>query len=122
MACETGQEAHLADLAARFDRYVVHLREQFGEMGDLRLTVMAAIMVMDELSDAEQKIAGMRSQLDLLRESHDKLAEKSDHMDRLFSATLEDMTGQIITLTAKLNGAQAQTSTTPGLANDDIET
>ncbi len=51
MACEEGQEGHLTELAARFDRYVMHLKSQFGEIGDLRLTVMAGIMVMDELSD-----------------------------------------------------------------------
>ena len=31
------------------DRYVLHLEESFGEIGDQRLTVMAGIMVMDEL-------------------------------------------------------------------------
>jgi cell division protein ZapA len=49
MACEEGQEEHLTTLATRFDRYVSHLKHQFGEIGDLRLTVMSAIMVMDEL-------------------------------------------------------------------------
>jgi cell division protein ZapA len=50
MACDEGQEEHLIDLAERFDRYVSHLKDSFGEIGDQRLTVMAGIMVMDELS------------------------------------------------------------------------
>ncbi|MDE1994611.1 MAG: cell division protein ZapA, partial [Rhizobiaceae bacterium] len=33
MACEEGQEEHLTDLATRFDRYVMHLKSQFGEIG-----------------------------------------------------------------------------------------
>lgn len=49
MACEAGQEDHLTDLAARFDRYVGHLKSQFGEIGDLRLTVMAGIMITSTL-------------------------------------------------------------------------
>ena len=49
MACEEGQEDHLLDLAARFDSYISNLRGSFGEIGDLRLTVMAGIMIMDEL-------------------------------------------------------------------------
>ena len=54
MACDEGQEEHLIGLAQRFDRYVSHLKDSFGEIGDQRLTVMAGIMVMDELSeDAE---------------------------------------------------------------------
>ena len=51
MACEEGQEAHLTELASQFDRYVGHLKGQFGEIGDLRITVMAGIMVMDEMAD-----------------------------------------------------------------------
>ena len=53
MACDEGQEEHLIDLAQRFDRYVGHLKDSFGEIGDQRLTVMAGIMVMDELSDEQ---------------------------------------------------------------------
>ncbi len=34
MACEEGQEGHLTELAARFDRYVMHLKSQFGEIGE----------------------------------------------------------------------------------------
>ena len=40
MACDEGQEDHLTDLAARFDRYVTHLKGSFGEIGDQRLTVV----------------------------------------------------------------------------------
>ena len=35
MACEEGQEDHLTQLADRLDRYVGHLKGQFGEIGDL---------------------------------------------------------------------------------------
>ena len=51
MACDEGQEEHLIGLAQSFDRYVAHLKESFGEIGDQRLTVMAGIRVMDELSE-----------------------------------------------------------------------
>ncbi|KAA3517567.1 cell division protein ZapA [Agrobacterium vitis] len=57
MACEEGQENHLTDLASQFDRYVSHLKSQFGEIGDLRVTVMAGIMVMDELSELKRRIS-----------------------------------------------------------------
>lgn len=63
MACEAGQEEHLTDLATRFDRYVGHLKSQFGEIGDLRLTVMSGIMVMDELSELNRKIEKLEGRL-----------------------------------------------------------
>ena len=59
MACDEGQEEHLIDLAERFDRYVSHLKDSFGEIGDQRLTVMAGIMVMDELSELQKRVKGM---------------------------------------------------------------
>ena len=63
MACDEGQEEHLIDLAQRFDRYVSHLKESFGEIGDQRLTVMAGIMVMDELSELQKRVKGMESEV-----------------------------------------------------------
>jgi len=56
MACDDGQEQHLMRLARELDEKLVQLREAFGEIGDTRLTVMAAIMVADELSEARRRI------------------------------------------------------------------
>ena len=64
MACDEGQESHLEALADRFDRTMRQLKDAFGTIGDQRLTVMTAIMVMDELVDAEAKIAELTQQLD----------------------------------------------------------
>jgi cell division protein ZapA len=61
MACEEGQQDHLIDLANQFDRYVGHLKSQFGEIGDLRVTVMAGIMVMDELSDLKRRLSAFEN-------------------------------------------------------------
>lgn len=56
MACEDGQESHLQQLAKDLDDRIVALREQFGEIGDARLTVMAALMLADELSEVGKKL------------------------------------------------------------------
>ncbi|WP_182087124.1 cell division protein ZapA [Aureimonas sp. ME7] len=57
MACAEGEEAHLEGLAAGLDARVAELRGSFGEIGDLRMMVMAAIMVSDELDDAKTQLA-----------------------------------------------------------------
>ena len=54
MACEEGQEARLLRLAESLESRIQSLRGKFGEIGDARLTVMAAITVCDELLDAGQ--------------------------------------------------------------------
>ena len=67
MACDEGQEAHLLDLAQRFDRTIHQLKGSFGEIGDQRLTVMAGVMVTDELAALQHKVTGLESELAKLR-------------------------------------------------------
>jgi len=68
MACEDGQEGHVSDLARDLDARIENLRAKFGEIGDTRLTVMAALTVCDELLDADQRIRGLEEELDTLRD------------------------------------------------------
>src|ERR1700730_12076548 len=56
MACDDGQEHHLARLSHELDQRIAHLRTTFGEIGDMRLTVMAALIVADELSAVRQRM------------------------------------------------------------------
>ena len=67
MACEEGQEARLLRLAESLESRIGNLRGKFGEIGDARLTVMAALTVCDELVDANNRIRGLEEELDALR-------------------------------------------------------
>lgn len=53
LACEDGQEAHLASVAAMVDAEARALAKQIGVMGEARLLLMAALMIADKLKDAE---------------------------------------------------------------------
>ena len=68
MACEEGQEARLLRLAESLQSRVEALRGKFGEIGDARLTMMAALTVCDELLDANQRIHGLEQELGSLRD------------------------------------------------------
>lgn len=63
MACAEGEEAHLTGLAADLDGRITELRGSFGEIGDLRITVMAAIMVSDELAEQRRRVAELEAEL-----------------------------------------------------------
>ncbi len=63
MACEDGQEEHLLALADRFNRTVLELKGDFGQVGDNRLVVMAAIAVLDELGEAEKRIEALKADI-----------------------------------------------------------
>ncbi|MBX9648401.1 MAG: cell division protein ZapA [Xanthobacteraceae bacterium] len=67
MACEEGQEVRLLKLAESLETRVGELRGKFGEIGDARLTVMAALTVCDELLDANQRMRALEEELDNLR-------------------------------------------------------
>lgn len=63
MACDPGEEQKLEELGAALDRRVATLRAALGEVGDLRLLVMAAITCLDELADRSAEIAELRAAL-----------------------------------------------------------
>ena len=67
MACEEGQEVRLLKLAESLESRVTELRGKFGEIGDARLTVMAALTVCDELLDANARIAELEEELEMAR-------------------------------------------------------
>ncbi len=102
MACEEGQEEHLTDLAGRFDRYVSHLKSQFGEIGDLRLTVMSGIMVMDELHEVQSKLRGLEAELETLKKTRDNALSKVEKTDSDLAYALQEVTGRIEAIAAKL--------------------
>lgn len=102
MACNEGQEEHLIDLAQRFDRYVTHLKDSFGEIGDQRITVMAGIMVMDELVELQKRIRGMETEIATLRKTRDDALLKADKIDAAISTTLEEMAERIEAVATKL--------------------
>jgi cell division protein ZapA len=104
MACEEGQETHLEGLAQSFDRYVGHLKGQFGEIGDLRLTVMAAIMVMDELSEARRRSGELERELDTMRQHRDDATSVVERSDQALAGMLTELTSQVRSIADKLNG------------------
>src|SRR5690606_16276978 len=102
MACDEGQEQHLMDLATRFDQYVTHLKQSFGEIGDQRITVMAGIMVMDELSEIQRRMRGMESEIVTLRKTRDDALVKADKNDAALTGALAGLAERLEGLTALL--------------------
>ena len=102
MACDEGQEEHLIELAGRFDRYVLHLKDSFGEIGDQRLTVMAGIMVLDELSELQRRVRGLESEIATLRKTRDDALAKANKNDEVLTGALAGLAERMETLAGKL--------------------
>jgi cell division protein ZapA len=77
MACEEGQEVRLLKLAEGLEERIGELRGKFGEIGDARLTVMAALMVCDELLDANSRIRSLEQEIDTLRDVRVAAADRA---------------------------------------------
>lgn len=69
MACDDGEEQHLLGLAERLNGTIADLRAAFGEIGDQRLTVMAAITLADRLAETENRIARLEAEILSLKEA-----------------------------------------------------
>ncbi|WP_112828664.1 cell division protein ZapA [Rhizobium cremeum] len=102
MACDEGQEGHLTDLANQFDRYVGHLKSQFGEIGDLRLTVMAGIMVMDELSELNRRLAALEGEVASFRAGQDSAVNGAREREEMLTQAIGELTDRLNGITRKL--------------------
>jgi cell division protein ZapA len=77
MACEDGQEGHLMRLAKDLDDRINKLRENFGEIGDTRLTVMAALTLADELIETGKRMRRLEEELTALQDARVAAADRS---------------------------------------------
>ncbi len=103
MACDEGQEDHLTELATQFDRYVGHLKSQFGEIGDLRITVMAGIMIMDEMSELKRRLGALEADMTALKEGRDGALAGSQRKEELLTGAIGELTERLNAITQKLN-------------------
>ena len=78
LACEDGQEEHLEKLAQNLDARIVELRKKFGEIGDTRLTVMAALTVADELAEANDRLKRIEPEFTALQDVRLQSAERAN--------------------------------------------
>lgn len=113
MACEDGQEAHLMKLAKHLDERIDHLRGSFGEIGDTRLTVMAALTIADELAEAGRRMRRLEEEIAALQDARVVSADRSQQTQAAIVAALNSASERIESLTRKLNQTVANG---PGVA------
>jgi cell division protein ZapA len=103
MACEEGQEARLLRLAENLESRIQSLRGKFGEIGDARLTVMAALTVCDELLDANNRIRTLEEELDALRNVRVAAADRAKATQTAVANALNAAADRIEKTTQVLN-------------------
>ncbi|MEM9332438.1 MAG: cell division protein ZapA [Pseudomonadota bacterium] len=107
MACDEGQEAHLEALAAELDKYVNHLKGSFGDIGDQRLTVMAGVMVTDEMLELKKKLAEVEKELASLKDQDVVLNRERQAGDEELSQGINEAAQKIEELSRKMTNVSS---------------
>jgi cell division protein ZapA len=103
MACEDGQENHLIWLSGDLDRRIGQLRAQFGEIGDMRLTMMAALTVADELVEAGKRLRRLEEELASLQDARAVATERAQATQAAVAAALNSAAERIERVIKGLN-------------------
>jgi cell division protein ZapA len=103
MACEDGQENHLIWLSGDLDRRIGQLRAQFGEIGDMRLTMMAALTVADELVEAGKRLRRIEEELAGLQDARVVTTERAQATQAAIAAALNSAAERIERVVKGLN-------------------
>lgn len=67
VGCEDGQEGHVQALARQFDAQVREVGRDMGQLGEVRLFLMAALLTADELHDVRARLAQAQGELGRLQ-------------------------------------------------------
>jgi len=107
MACEPGQEEHLLGLADEFNRRVEGFKQVFGEIGDIRLTVMAGIALIDELAIADGRIAALQQDVSTLSQAGQSISAEMDDLEARFARRLNDAARKLESIATAIDEAGA---------------
>lgn len=110
MACEPGQEDHLLGLAGEFNRRVEQFKQVFGEIGDIRLTVMAGIALIDELAVADSRIAALQQDVATLSQAGQSVSAEMDDLEARFARRLNEAARKIEAIATAIDEAGAPTA------------
>jgi cell division protein ZapA len=93
LACNEGEEARLESLAGMIDEKIGEMRAAFGEIGDQRLVIMAALTIADNLGEARDQAAAAR-----------KRSEEAEERAQAIASSLDELGSRLEALATRLAG------------------
>jgi cell division protein ZapA len=104
LACNPGDEPHLEALARDVDARIGDMRKSFGEIGDQRLVVMAALTIADELAETKRTLASLEQRAAVAIEAEGAAREEVEELSRAMTEALGEATHRIENLASALAG------------------
>jgi len=115
LACNPGEEARLEALAQGLDRKIQEMREAFGEIGDQRLTVMAALTFADDATESRAVAKREAARADAANARAEAALAESGEIRRAAEAetasltqTVDELAQRMDALAAALSGKEAE--------------
>jgi cell division protein ZapA len=102
MQCPDGEEEHLRELAKLLDAEVLRIKSNVGAVGDIRLLVMAGLMVADRLSESVKRIEDLEDQLKGAREARNVTVQQARDMEAKYTERLETAAQRLVGLAGKI--------------------
>jgi cell division protein ZapA len=96
LACNEGEEARLESLAGVIDEKIAEMRTAFGEIGDQRLVIMAALTIADNLAEARDEATAQR-----------KRSDDAEQRAQAMASRLDELGSRLESIAARLSGAEA---------------
>jgi len=107
LGCDDGEEERLRRLGEKLDERVQMLADQFGQIGDIRLLVMAGITLTDELDDAQNSLEAEAEKLAAnIKKDSEAALRHASKSNRDATSGLLSAAERIEALAAKLAAAQ----------------
>jgi cell division protein ZapA len=104
MACDDGQEGHLTQLAQDLNQRIARLRNDFGEIGDMRLTIMAALLIADELNEQALRVRRVEEECAALQDARVVAADRAKATEAAIAAAFNAAADRIESLAKALDG------------------
>jgi cell division protein ZapA len=108
MACDDGEEARLEELARLVETKIFAMREGFGDIGEQRIVVMAAIAIADEADDTRGKIKALETEAAALRADLDAARRRADALEDRLIKNLDEAARRIERLVEDLRRTDAE--------------
>ncbi len=103
LECGEGEEAHLIELSEYLSSHIETMKFKFGQVGDDRLILMAALMVADELTEARRQLDQMKTQLAEQRRDRSTADETARSAQGDLAQTIGAAADRIETLNRRLS-------------------
>jgi cell division protein ZapA len=99
LACDEGQESHLAQLVKQIHSRTERLEKAVGKLPEGLMLIYTALMVADELHDAQKEIAGLKQEL-----ATTQAAIATNDGDARIAALEETLADNLQQLATRING------------------